>query len=136
MTKPERTLTDTNTILRYLLKDSKALYEKANVFFEKVRVGEKKAIILESVLVECTYVLIKFYKIPKEEVTRELIDLLHYKGIVNSDKKELIDALIMFKEHKKDIVDCILWAKSQNYNMGVFSFDKHLKDHKNALKNE
>lgn len=136
MTKPKRTLTDTNTILRYLLKDNKTLYEKSNVFFEKVRLGEKKAVILESVLVECTYVLMKFYQIPKEEVTSKLIDLLHYKGIANSDKKELIDALKMFKEHKKDIVDCILWTKSLNYNMSVFSFDKHLKKCKNTMRDK
>ena len=50
-------LPDTNTILRYLLKDIPDLFKKANDVFELVRLGERQAIILESVVLESVYVL-------------------------------------------------------------------------------
>src|SRR4030067_1689196 len=82
MTELARKLPDTNTILRYLLDDVPHLSAKASAFFEKVRVGKEKVLILESVLAECVYVLIKFYKAPKAEVVEKLKGLLLYKRII------------------------------------------------------
>ena len=127
MIESAKKLPDTNTILRYLLKDNITQYDTASNFFEKVRSGNEKAIILESVLVECVYVLTKFYKVPKDESSVRLQELLRYKGIVNKDKKELTEALTMFADKNIDIVDCILCVKAENYNMALFSFDKDLK---------
>lgn len=128
MTGSGKKLPDTNTILRYLLKDNPAQYSMASSFFEKVRMGDEKAVILESVLVECVYVLTKFYRVPKDESSTRLQQLLRYKGIVNRDKRELIEALAIFADRNIDIVDCILCVKARNYNMSLFSFDKDLKD--------
>ncbi len=127
MTEQVKKLPDTNTILRYLLKDDIKLYEEASKFFENVRVGNEKVLILESVLVECVYVLTKFYNVPKAGASEKLKELLHYKGILNNDKKELIDALTMFASKSIDIVDCILCGKAKGYNMSLFTFDEDLK---------
>ncbi len=127
MIESAKKLPDTNTILRYLLKDEKRLYEESSKLFEKVRVGDEKIIILESVLVECVYVLTKFYRVPKDEVSERLKDLLYYKGILNKDRKEFIEALTLFAGKNIDIVDCILCVKAKNYSMILFTFDKNLK---------
>ena len=119
-------LPDTNTILRYLLEDVTQLSAKASAFFEKVRVGNEKVLILESVLAECVYVLIKFYKVPKPEVVEKLKGLLLYKGIANEDKKDLVEALNIYSDHGIDIVDCILCAKTRNHNLLLLSFDEKL----------
>lgn len=127
MIESVKKLPDTNTILRYLLKDNIRLYEESRKLFEKVRVGNEKIIILESVFVECVYVLTKFYKVPKYETAEGLKELFYYKGILNKDKKELIEALTMFTNKNMDIVDCILCVKAKSYNMSLFTFDKDLK---------
>lgn len=127
MKKPAKKLPDTNTILRYLLKDNIQLYEESSKLFEKVKVGDEKIIILESVLVECVYVLTKFYNVPKYETSERLKELLHYKGVSNRDRKELIEALTIFASKNIDIVDCILCVKAKSYNMPLFSFDKDVK---------
>jgi predicted nucleic-acid-binding protein len=119
-------LPDTNTIIRYLTKDEPSLYEKAAVFFESVLAGQEKAVILESVLVECVYVLQTIYKVPKERIVDSLLKMLRYKGIMNTDKEELIKALTIFKGRSIDIVDCILAAKGKSYDMPLFTFDKKL----------
>lgn len=126
MKEPAKKLPDTNVILRYLLEDNPGLYKRAKELFENVRVGDEKAIILEGVLVECVYVLLKFYKVPKEETAAKLKGLLHYKGIVNDDKEELIEALTVFTEKNIDIVDCILFVKARHNKMALFSFDEKL----------
>jgi len=127
---PAKRLPDTNTILRYLLGDEPRLYEKAAKVFEKVRTGEEKVVILESVLVECVYVLMKFYKVPKKEASAKLQELLHYRGVMNDDRDELVEALSTFAEKSSlDIVDCILCAKAKKSNMSLFTFDEALINH-------
>jgi len=120
-------LPDTNTIIRYLIKDDMNQYLIAEAFFTKVLTGEERALILESVLVECIYILMKIYKVPKEEASVSLIELLHYKGIQNRDRNELITALKLFSEKNLDIVDCILSARAKKSDYILFTFDKDLK---------
>ena len=132
MPKNTETLPDTNIVLRYLLRDDEGQYTKAAEFFENVRVGKERAVILESVLVVCVYILTKFYKVPKREAADILVRLLQYKGIANRDKKTLIDALKVFAGQNLDIVDCILLARSKQGKGRLFSFDKALnKLHEN-----
>ena len=126
MKKPATSLPDTNTIIRYLVNDDPLLYVRAKGFFEKVKDGESKALILESVIAECIYVLMKIYRVPKDKAAGRLIDILRYKGIVNKDRQELIHALTVFKERELDIVDCILYAKAMSGGDHLFTFDSDL----------
>ena len=120
-------LPDTNVILRYLLGDVPDQYQDAEDLFEKVRTGKEKALIMESVLVECVYVLLKFYKAPKKEITEKLSALLHYRGIVNKNAAEFITALSLFEKKNIDIFDCLIYVKSRKDNYRLFSFDDKLK---------
>jgi predicted nucleic-acid-binding protein len=126
MAKRSNSLPDTNTVLRYLLKDNPAQFTQAEVYFESVRSGREKALLLESVLVECVYVLTKYYKVPKGAATGSLAALLRYKGFVNSDKDILLEALALFSVENVDLVDCVLIATARHSNTPLFSFDKKL----------
>jgi predicted nucleic-acid-binding protein len=117
---------DTNVVVRYLISDDPLLFEKAKAFFDDVRIGEIDAVILESVIAECIYVLTKIYQVPKHRASESLIDILRYKGIVNEDRLQLIHALTMFSQQRLDIVDCILYAKSSVRGCPLFTFDKAL----------
>jgi len=125
--KPARNLPDTNTIIRYLVADEPALHAKAKGFFDKVRQGDIKAVVLESVIAECIYVLTKIYKVPRNRAAGSLTDVLRYKGVANDDRQELIQALRLFSEHGLDIVDCILCAKSASSGDQLFTFDADLE---------
>lgn len=134
MPKHGDVLPDTNVLLRYLLRDDAVQYAKAEVFFEDVRVGRERAVIMESVLVECVYILIKFYKVPRGETADILTTLLQYKGIANKDQKSLVEALRIFAGQNLDIVDCILLTRAKQGRGRLFSFDKALnKLHENLL---
>jgi predicted nucleic-acid-binding protein len=126
MKRPRR-LPDTNTILRYLLGDNPEQYRASREFFESVRTGRHKAYILESVLVECVYVLMKFYDVPRKEVAGVLTGVLQYRGIINPDRNDLIDALSLFADKNLDIVDCIVCVKAKSMGMPVFSLDRKVQ---------
>jgi predicted nucleic acid-binding protein len=127
MSDTVKKLLDANVILRYLLKDEEALFAKASAVLEKAKTGDEKVIILESVLTECVYVLERIYRVDRSTIAAQLRGLFYYKGVVNPDKKDLVDALVIFGQTNLSIVDCILCAKSKNHEMPLLTFDKDLK---------
>ena len=116
-------LIDTNVILRYLLGDHKIFSPKAKAFMELVSQGTKKAEIPSVVIVECVYVMEKFYKIPKNEIVDTLSKILNFIGIINRDKSEILEALLKYANSNTDIVDCLLAAISSPEKV-IISFDK------------
>jgi predicted nucleic-acid-binding protein len=119
-------LIDTNVILRYLLDDHEKFSARAKAFMKKVSQAKVKAEIPAVVVTETIYVMEKFYKIPRHEITDTLSRLLNFNGIVNSDKSEILEALIKYAETNADIVDCLLAALSTADKLFV-SFDKDFK---------
>ena len=119
-------LIDTNVILRYLLNDHKRFSHKAKAFMQDVAKGIKKAELQSVVVVECVYVMEKFYEIPKNEIVDKLSRILNFKGIVNADKSGILAALVKHENSSADIVDCILAAKSSPQCV-IVSFDKDFK---------
>jgi predicted nucleic-acid-binding protein len=88
--------------------------------------GTKKAEIPDVVIVECIYVMEKYYQIPKSEISTKLSGILNFCGIVNSDRSEILEALLRYGSTNIDIVDCILAAHSSPEKV-VVSFDKDMK---------
>jgi predicted nucleic-acid-binding protein len=125
--RSKRTMPDTNVLIRYLLRDNQEQFTAAEAYFEEVRSGKKKAVILESVIVESLYVLTKFYGIPREEAAGPLVEIMHYKGVGNADAGVLVDALKLYAASGLDPVDCLLAARQKLGEGEVFTFDKELK---------
>jgi len=119
-------LIDTNVVLRYLLGDHPEFSPKAEAFMLDVSKGVKKVEILDVVIVEAIYVMEKYYEIPKTEIVEKLSGILNFSGIVNSDRSEILEALLKYENSKIDIVDCILAARSSAEKI-VVSFDKDMK---------
>jgi predicted nucleic-acid-binding protein len=119
-------LIDTNVVLRYLLGDHTEFSPKAKAFMSDVFSGVKKAEILDVVIVECIYVMEKYYNIPKTEIVEKLSGILSFSGIVNPDRSEMLQALLKYENSNTDIVDCILAARSSPEKV-VISFDKDMQ---------
>jgi len=127
-------LIDTNVILRYLLNDHDRFSPKAIAFLQDVADGSKKAELISVVLVECVYVMEKFYEIPKNEIVDKLSRIFNIKGVINPNKSEILAALIKYENSSADIVDCLLAAKSTPQRI-VVSFDKDFKKLKASYEN-
>ncbi len=127
MKLPEKVyLIDTNIIIRYLLDDYAEFSPKAEALMLDVSKGVKKAEILDVVIVECIYVMDKYYQIPKPEIVDKLSRILNFSGIANPDRSEILYALLKYENSNADIIDCILAARSSPAKV-VVSFDKDMK---------
>ena len=127
MKPPEKVyLIDTNVVLRFLLGDHPKFSPKAEAFMREVDHGAKKVEFLDIVIVECVYVMEKFYRIPREEIIDKLTKIMNFSGIINSNRSELIQALLAFETSNADIVDCILASYSSTSKI-VVSFDKDMR---------
>jgi predicted nucleic-acid-binding protein len=98
----------------------------ATAFMLQVSAAEIKAEIPAVVFVECVYVMEKYYKVPKGKIVESLSAILNFAGIVNTDRSEILKALLKYKTSNTDIVDCILAAHSSS-EIVVVSFDRDLE---------
>jgi predicted nucleic-acid-binding protein len=105
------------------MADHEKFSPKAKAFMVKVSQEKTKAEIPAVVIVECVYVMEKFYRIPKHEIADTLSRILNFSGIVNPDKSEILEALLKYEASNGDIVDCLL-AASSSPDKVVVSFDK------------
>ena len=127
MTNKTIKIVDANAILRYLLNDNDEQFRIVRSFFDNVKTGKMRAVILESVFIETVYVLWKVYKIPKKEIVDILKDLLSFKGIMNKDAGQLIDALNYYNIYNDlSLLDCFICVKSKELEIAILSFDKNL----------
>ena len=117
---------DTNIVLRLLMADQPQHFEYAKRILDEVRTGKRKALLAESVLAECIFVLTKFYKVPKEEAAAKLGELLDYKGFTGDLVPVLKDALAIFASNKIALVDAIVLAHARRNRWNLETFDKRL----------
>jgi predicted nucleic acid-binding protein len=64
-------------------------------------------------------------KPPKKVYLIDTNIILNFSGIANSNRSELLQALLKFETSNTDIVDCVLAAMSSSSRV-VVSFDKDM----------
>ena len=116
-------LIDTNIIIRFLVGDHEEHLKIATEIFRQVENAEIEVEILDSVVMEALFVLIKFYKLPKGEVIADFKRLIALRGVVG-DKVLLIETLNIVDDKNIDFVDALICAKSRLQGYGKLSFDK------------
>ncbi|MBI3874080.1 MAG: PIN domain-containing protein [Arcobacter sp.] len=112
-------LLDANYILRFLLKDNLEMYE-----ISKESILNNQCEILNEVLAEVVFVLLKVYAVEKIDIKNILTQFLNFDNIIIHDKINIIKALEIFESKNLDFVDCVLCAKSSKYQ--IKTFDKKL----------
>jgi len=115
-------LLDTNVIIRFLVGDHKEHLQIATEIFTKIENGEYEVEILEPVIMEALFVLVKFYKLPQSEVINDLKRIIALRGVMG-DKVLLMETLNIVGEKNIDFVDALICAKSKLQGYGKLSFD-------------
>ncbi|HOC30597.1 MAG TPA: PIN domain-containing protein [Treponemataceae bacterium] len=128
MNKSSLYLPDTNTVLRYLLQDHPELSRTSTEFWERIRSGVSRAVITEGVLLECVYVLQRFYSVPRRKITESLSALLSYKGVAHTDAELLEQSLTLYGSCSLDFVECMLAVRHLQGDGILFSFDEKLNN--------
>jgi len=120
-------LIDTNVIVRFLVGDHKEHLIESTKIFESIESRKIEVEILDSVLMEVLFVLVKFYKLPKAEVVNDLKSIIAMEGVVNTNKVILVEALSMYLDKNIDFVDALICVKSKIQGYEWISFDSDLK---------
>lgn len=125
MKEPKRKplFVDTNIFLRALVKENEQTFSECLSFLEKISKGKIKAITSTLVFLEINFVLLSFYKFPKEKVQQALesiLDLPHLKVI---DAYDLREAIEIYKETGVKFVDCLLASLLKKKGLGIVSYD-------------
>ena len=117
---------DTNLILRLLLGDDENQFVKSKRYFEKASKGNFKLIVFTQVIFEIIYVLEKFYKLSRNEISEKILILINL-DYLKIEERDILNKV--FNEYAKfglSAVDIYLLHKCIQENLGLLSFDKKL----------
>lgn len=118
-------LIDANVVIRYLLQDNEVLSKKATELIEQ----NHDVYIVNEVVAEIIYVLLKVYELPKEKIVQSL-QLLFAKNLLKHTQPILINTALTIYQHQNiDFVDCLLISYHQTFDFTIISFDKKLNKH-------
>ena len=120
-------LIDANIIVRFLTADHEEHFQKAKEILLKIEAREMEAEILDGVLAEVYFVLLKVYGLPKQSIIKDLKTILSLDGIVGDNKIILFEALSILERKNIDFVDALICAKAKLQNYDILSFDNDLK---------
>ena len=115
------TVLDTNTILRCILQDDE---EAADLVEE--RMSRDECLIPPEVIAEIMYVLLKTYRLDREEIVQSVSAVLSHKNVRVPHKGVVETALRYFGDTKLDFVDCLMIGYAIVEGHHVFTFDKKL----------
>lgn len=118
---------DANVILRLILTDNEALSGEAKKIFEGGRSGKYKIYIDEVVLAECVWVLTRFYKKKREEISQVLSKILSFEYMANPSGEWVKESLSIYKATNLSFADCWLMVLSKNQGFKMETFDLKLK---------
>lgn len=104
---------DTNVLVRYLVQDDDAQFEKARRLIKREVVAGRKVFVNQLVLMETEWVLRSRYVIPKVQIIEAISGLLDSAEIQFEDEPTIEEALFIWKDSAADFADCLIGAKNR-----------------------
>ena len=118
---------DTNTILRFVLKDVGSQHVEVYELIKKAKDKKIKLIIPEIVVFETYFVLKSYYEYKKETLLIVLESLLSADYFKIENNHLFMEAVKILGNSNLEFVDCFLAAKSKSLETKLFTFDNNLK---------
>lgn len=104
---------DTNVIVRFLVQDDQAQFERACKLIE--REARRNDVVLVSLLVlmETEWVLRSRYGFPKADIVAAFSGLLDSVELRFEDEPSIEEALFIWKESTAEFADCLIAARNR-----------------------
>jgi predicted nucleic-acid-binding protein len=116
---------DTNVLVRFLVRDDEAQFERAVALFERAQRADEPVFIPDIVLCETVWVLQRAYRIPKPDVLRTLTELLRARHLRFEESGRVERALAAFAGGRGDFADYLIREQARDAGCdGVATFDK------------
>ncbi len=127
---------DSNVLLRFLIGEPPDKFAAASALFQSAEQGEVVLELSPLVLAETAFTLESFYKRPRKEVAKTLIEFVKRLGVRLSERERLLDALERVRNTGVHLVDGYLAACSAATNQPVASFDRDFDKFKDITRFE
>ena len=107
---------DTNVLVRFLVRDDAAQFEKARKIIKREIDSEEYVFVSLMVVLETEWVLRSLYKQGKNEILEVISGLLESVDVQFEDEPAIEESLLVWKDGAADFADCLIGA--HNRRMG------------------
>ena len=107
---------DTNVLVRFLVRDDEAQFEKARKLIKREVAAGRRVFVSQLVLLETEWVLRSRYSLPKNLIIEAISGLLNAADVRFEDEPAIEEALFIWKDTIADFADCLIGA--QNRRLG------------------
>jgi len=107
---------DTNVLVRFLVRDDEAQFEKARKLIKREIAARRRVFVSLLVLLETEWVLCSRYGLPKIEIIAAISGLLDATDVQFEDESAVEEALFVWKDNVAEFADCLIGA--QNRRLG------------------
>ena len=101
---------DTNVLVRFLVRDHEAQFERARRLIKREVGAQEKVLISLLVLLETEWVLRSRYGLPKNQIMDAISGLLDATELELEDEPTIEEALYLWKDSAADFADCLIGA--------------------------
>lgn len=123
----KRYILDANAFLRFLLSDVREQADEVEKLFLQAKKKKVEIHIPQIVIFEIVFILEKYYGFPKQEIAEKINGIFATPYLFIQDRESFALSLKIFQKNNIGFVDCFLYAKAQNEETELFTFDKKLK---------
>ena len=102
---------DTNVLVRFLLRDDEAQFQKANKLIQREVTAGRGVLVSQLVLLEAEWVLRSRYGFSKIQLLEVIASLLDTRDIQLEDEQSVEEAIYQWKEANADFADCLIAAR-------------------------
>jgi len=104
---------DTNVLVRFLVRDDEAQFEKARKLIRREVAAERRVFVSQLVLLETEWVLRSRYALPKTEIIAAISGLLDAADVQFEDEPAIEEAVFVWKDSAADLADCLIGARNR-----------------------
>lgn len=102
---------DTNVLVRFLVRDDEAQFEKARKLIRRELTAGRRVLVSHLVLQETEWVLRSRYALKKPDIAATFSALLESVDVEFEDEPSIEEALFLWKDHAAGFSDCLIAAR-------------------------
>jgi predicted nucleic-acid-binding protein len=104
---------DTNILVRFLVRDDEAQFEKARRLIRREVAAGRRVFLSQLVLLETEWVLRSRYGLQKTEIIDAISALLDAGDVQFEDEPAVEEALFVWKDRSVGFADCLIGARNK-----------------------
>ena len=116
---------DTNVLVRFLVRDDEAQFEKARKLIKREVSAGRRIFVNQLVLMETEWVLRSRYGVKKDQIIDSISSLLDANDLQIEDEPSVEEAVFVWRDSNAEFADCLIGAKNRRLGCrATASFDQ------------